>query len=121
MDFYRRSREWDALLSNRRYALIAFTDNDKPIGFVDVEIDADSANIAYYVRPEYRMKGLGKAMLEKTLSWIASQTQAVVVCAFVDPDNVASVRCLESCGFTMRPSTGDLRHYERDVLSQQKI
>jgi hypothetical protein len=64
MEFYQGAQEWFRLLSNDRHALIARIENDIPIGFVDVEIDAGHANVAYYIRSEYRKMALGKAMLE---------------------------------------------------------
>jgi RimJ/RimL family protein N-acetyltransferase len=83
-------------------AQIAY-ESSTPVGFVHYEHESDGrVALAFGVRPDLRGRGYGKRILRAVL---ASPELASVerVWGGVEPDNVASIRCLTAVGFTSEP------------------
>jgi RimJ/RimL family protein N-acetyltransferase len=81
-----------------RHGWITF-DDEGPIGFIDLEILDDEAEITYYVSPPRRRQGHGRSTLDKVVRLAAAQG-ARQIHAAVEPANAASVASLRSAGFT---------------------
>ena len=90
---------WTPLLqAPSRHGWITF-DDEGPIGFIDLEILDDEAEITYYVSPPRRRQGLGSATVDEVVRLAAGQG-ARQIHAAVEPDNLASLATLRSSGFT---------------------
>jgi len=59
---------------------------------------ADSRDIGYALIPEFQRRGIAKSALLAFLAKILTP-QVMALTATVDPDNRASIRLLEACGF----------------------
>lgn len=101
-----------------RYRFLAWED-DRPVGFIDCgtydkwvtweggpggrgvleAIDVSSGAIAYVVDPAMRGRGYGVGMISSLME-VPELAPIELFAAGVEPDNVASVRCLVAAGFT---------------------
>jgi RimJ/RimL family protein N-acetyltransferase len=59
--------------------------------------DASTGDLAFAIRPDLRGKGYGKAVLRAFLARVGRNY--VRLAAFIEPDNIASLACVRSCGF----------------------
>lgn len=59
-----------------------------------------SVVIGYMIFEEYRKQGYGSEAVEMMVSWLEEQDEVFFIDADVEPDNTASVKLLEKCGFT---------------------
>ncbi|WP_328334063.1 GNAT family N-acetyltransferase [Kribbella sp. NBC_00382] len=90
---------WTPLLqAPSRHGWITF-DETGPIGFIDLEVLDDEAEITYYVSPAHRGRGLGHATVDQVVQ-LATAVGARQVHASVDPDNAASIATLRAAAFT---------------------
>ncbi|MEV8374813.1 GNAT family N-acetyltransferase [Kribbella sp. NPDC056861] len=98
--FYGHAVErWTPLLAApSRHGWLTF-DQTGPIGFIDLEILDEEAEITYYVSPARRGQGLGRPTVEHVIE-LAGQLGAQQIHASVDAANAASLAVLRSSGFT---------------------
>jgi RimJ/RimL family protein N-acetyltransferase len=90
---------WTPLLqAPSRHGWITF-DETGPIGFIDLEVLDDEAEITYYVSPANRGRGLGGETLEQVVQ-LAAEVGAHQIHASVDPDNTPALATLRSAAFT---------------------
>jgi RimJ/RimL family protein N-acetyltransferase len=90
---------WTPLLqAPSRHGWITF-DETGPIGFIDLEVLDDEAEITYYVSPAHRGRGLGGQTLEQVVQ-LAAEVGARQIHATVDPTNEAGLATLRSAAFT---------------------
>ena len=62
--------------------------------------DADGViEVGYSVEPDWRRRGIAGEALEALLAWVDREPDVVAVIAHCAPDNVPSIRLLESHGF----------------------
>ncbi|GAA1558708.1 hypothetical protein GCM10009789_10180 [Kribbella sancticallisti] len=74
-------------------------DDEGPIGFIDLEILDDEAEITYYVSPARRRQGHGRSTLDEVVR-LAAAAGARQIHATVEPTNTACLATLRSVGFT---------------------
>ncbi|MCE7010923.1 GNAT family N-acetyltransferase [Kibdelosporangium philippinense] len=94
-------------LDQARAALVAWngynfglTQSGRLLAAVGVMPDGPgSAEIAYWVRPEQRRKGLGLRGLTKVTEWAHDQGGFTRLWLEINPDNVASSRLAERAGY----------------------
>lgn len=67
--------------------------------FMSVPDENGETEIGYGVRPEFRKLGIMSEALEALVKWALTSGGAGTVTAMTDPDNSASRRVLEKCGF----------------------
>lgn len=92
-------RRWAPLLeAPTRFGRLV-RDDTGPVGFVDLEILDDEAEITYYVVPDRRGQGLGHQTLALLVE-LAREQGATSVHAGVEPANAASLATLRAAGFT---------------------
>ncbi|WP_040454460.1 GNAT family N-acetyltransferase [Kribbella catacumbae] len=90
---------WTPLLqAPSRHGWITF-DETGPIGFIDLEILDDEAEITYYVCPTRRGQGLGRATLGHVIQ-LSTELGAEQIHASVDPTNDAGLATLRSIAFS---------------------
>lgn len=82
-----------------RHLLIAEDATGCPIGVVRFDEDGDSARVDIYLVPERHGHGLGKAMLDSALLWLARNSSVKQVHADVLAENVASRQMFAAAGF----------------------
>lgn len=92
-------KRWTPLLqAPSRHGWITF-DETGPVGFIDLEILDDEAEIMYYVSPDRRGEGLGRPTLEHVVE-LARTLGAKFIHASVDPANQPSLAILRAAAFT---------------------
>jgi GNAT superfamily N-acetyltransferase len=80
-----------------RYGWVGLA-GDEHVGFVDMEVVDEEGSLTMYIRPAFRRRGLGTALLRLA----AVEARAMNVPALVghaESDYVASIRCLVAAGF----------------------
>ncbi len=82
-----------------RHLLIAEDETGAPIGVVRFDEDGDSARVDIYLVPAQHGHGLGKAMLDAALQWLARNSAVRRVHADVLVENAASMRMFAAAGF----------------------
>ena len=77
------------------------SDDEGPVGFIDLEILDGEAEITYYVSPARRRQGLGlgRTTLAQVVT-LATDKGARQIQAAVEPTNTASLTVLRKAGFT---------------------
>ena len=65
------------------------------------------AEIGYGLAPEYWGKGYATEAVRALIRWAASQNGVRCIEAETDPDNIASQRVLEKCGFVPTGALGE--------------
>lgn len=89
------------------YYLWAGFEREELSGIVGFEADAEQVgNVLLLVNPIRRGQGYGQALLRAMLEQPETQALAGLL-AEVEADNLASLSCFESVGFTRRPVTRD--------------
>jgi len=86
------------------YFLIKFLFENKIIGVIMLEITGETGSIAIIINPDEQNKGHGKKILNLFLREINKIINRTVksIYAGILPDNIASKRCFESCGFELK-------------------
>jgi [ribosomal protein S5]-alanine N-acetyltransferase len=90
------------------------------VGWVQATVRGDRADIAYIIFPTFWRRGYAFQASRRVLQHLADDRSVRVASATVDTENVASIRLLESLGFTRlgtRPASDMPKrlehHYER--------
>ena len=65
------------------------------------------AEIGYGISEEYQSNGYATEAVKAILEWAFSHPEVVTVEAETDPDNTASIRVLEKCGFAPNGVLGE--------------
>ena len=65
------------------------------------------AEIGYGISEEYQNNGYATEAVKSVLEWAFSHPEVVAVEAETDPDNTASKRVLEKCGFVLNGVIGE--------------
>ena len=101
----------------RQYACVAY-EGDVAVGFIVFGLeDEEPASFMFFVRPDLRHQGYGKRILATAL--VAPEVADIDVWeAGVEPDNVASRRCLEAIGFTDQGRDPEWSDYLRYVYER---
>ncbi|MCL1859756.1 MAG: GNAT family N-acetyltransferase [Oscillospiraceae bacterium] len=83
------------------YFLIKALFDNKIIGAITLEIIEETGNISFMVNPDEQNKGHGRKILSLFLRQINQIIKRDIKCinAYIEPNNIASKRCFESCGF----------------------
>jgi RimJ/RimL family protein N-acetyltransferase len=74
-------------------------ENDAPVGHIQMDIQEGMGFIGFLVNPELLRRGIGKRMLTEFLNLPEAKSAGRII-AEVEEENVASIRCLLSVGFT---------------------
>ncbi len=81
--------------------VIADRTTDQPIGLINVQFRDDQvATIAYSVFPGHRGQGVAPRAVRLAASWAFSHLGLTELLLEIDPENIASVRVAQKCGFT---------------------
>ena len=65
------------------------------------------AEIGYGISEEYQNKGYATEAVKAVLDWAFAHTEVTAIEAETDPDNTASKRVLEKCGFALNGVIGE--------------
>lgn len=96
-------------ICDHRAFLVAETshsNNKKLCGYIDVDYDGKNINLyRLYILPEYQHRGLGKRLLETSLSWVLKQLpedikDSIYVVAQVEEDNLKARAFYKKMGFS---------------------
>jgi ribosomal-protein-alanine N-acetyltransferase len=104
-------RQWSRSDDGQALALaIAEAQSDKAVGHLYLgltKVDRQ-CRLGYWLIPEARRRGFGSNAVDLITRWLLTETDVYRVVAEVHPDNVASTRLLEKCGYTFE---GTLRSW----------
>ena len=93
--------------------LAAFSKAGEVVGHCFLVADKPgSAEMAFFVHQEYRMRGIGAALIKRALEW-GRVAELERVWAMTTADNGAALRLLVRCGFRLRQS--DFASVELDI------
>lgn len=82
----------------KRYLWVV-SEGENKIGFFDFEIENSKIGyLAFYIRSEYRGKGMGLLMLKEAMN-LSELKSVEMLEAGVEKDNHASIKILEKSGF----------------------
>lgn len=92
---------WSRTLRDHRRRLLIACCGNRAVGSVRFDYTGDSAEVSLYVDPDLAGLGLGRALLEASQRWIATQNPRISrVVAEIQPGNTASVRTFRAAGFS---------------------
>jgi RimJ/RimL family protein N-acetyltransferase len=98
---YAEPEQWFKLFGPKRHGWFVVAD-ERPIGFIDLEVNEGTGYFAYYVAPEFRGQGYGTATLRLTIEH-ARELGLTTLEGGVEPDNAASITALKKTGFELQP------------------
>lgn len=84
------------------YWVICLKDQDSPIGSIcywNLDPARNLAELGYELNPDWQSKGYMQEALEALIQFDFTKLGFRVITALTHPDNLASVRILERCGF----------------------
>jgi ribosomal protein S18 acetylase RimI-like enzyme len=93
--------QWRGRISDRSVTFFAYTDPvESPAGLAGVYVEDGVADlVSMWVRPGFRGRGVGEALIEAAASW-AKQHDFRTLWLWVTDMNGAARRLYERCGFT---------------------
>ena len=104
-------RQWSRNDDGQALALaIARATSNEAVGHISIGLTKvkRQCRLGYWLIPEARRQGIGSSAVHLISRWVLSETDVYRLVAEVHPDNVASRRLLELCGFTLE---GTLRSW----------
>jgi ribosomal-protein-alanine N-acetyltransferase len=111
IEFFERSAVAD---KGCRWALVK-QDGEEFLGTVGFNCFLPEAELAFHLRPEFWGLGLMREAAQEALGWLRMQGPRLKVEAYIEPENVPSIRLARRLGFD---STGTFRdRAERYVLT----
>jgi len=93
---------WRGRISDRSVTFFAYdeTDDKAPAGLAGVFVEDGAAQIvSMWVRPAFRGRGVGEALIEATASWAKSRSFPALF-LWVTESNAPARRLYARCGFT---------------------
>ena len=98
---------WEQRIANDDGTSVAFGafDGDQFIGTAAIEYETrektkhKSLLIGMFVRPDYRGRGIGRALIKAALDHARSRPGSLVMCLTLTGGNAAAQRLYQSCGF----------------------
>ena len=94
--------QWRGRISDRSVTFFAYdeTDDKAPAGLAGVFVEDGAAQIvSMWVRPAFRGRGVGEALIEATASWAKSRSFPALF-LWVTESNAPARRLYARCGFT---------------------
>jgi RimJ/RimL family protein N-acetyltransferase len=105
--------EWND--GSRLSLAIRDTANGRAVGAVELRPRAGAMDVSYVVAPAFRRRGLASRAVTAVLSWAERELNVGVVLLNCHPDNLASQRVAEKCGFReVGSDTSEIR-FARDL------
>ena len=89
-----------------RWAMI-FRESQEFAGAIGFNSIAKCAEIAYHLIPRYWGKGLMSEACRSAIRWATATIDVTAIEAFIEPANVASIRLINSLGFTATGESKD--------------
>jgi RimJ/RimL family protein N-acetyltransferase len=101
--FVAESIEGRALGHEHAFAIVG--DDDSLLGVVGLRLTADPPTVGYWIAPEARGRGLATAATAAISAWAFATFGSSRLALHAEPDNRASCRVAEKCGFMRVPGT----------------
>ena len=113
---YEEHENWfNNMMQNPNRIQYIMMDGDVPVGQIRLDISGDEAEISYSIAPDKRGKGYGKQIISLSKKVVLDNYPVVrKLKAAVKSQNMASISCFESNGFSERYCK-DHRIYELNV------
>jgi RimJ/RimL family protein N-acetyltransferase len=91
------------------------TTDGEAIGWVELRLDGEQAEVSYNVAAELRGQGIAPSALSALLTWAATQIGLRWAHLACHVDNVASQRVAEKCGFSFIGRYSNEFKFEREL------
>lgn len=104
-------RQWSRNDDGQALALaVADADSNEAVGHIYLGLTRvkRQCRLGYWLIPDARRQRYGSSAVALISRWLLTETDVYRVVAEVHPENVASIRLLESCGYTLE---GTLRSW----------
>ena len=101
--FVAESIDGRALGSEYSFAIVG--EDDGLLGVVGLRLTADPPTVGYWIAPEARGRGLATAATAAISAWAFATLGPTRIALHAEPDNLASRRVAEKCGFMRVPGT----------------
>ena len=88
-------------------------------GVVDLDVEARQGEIGYVVAPEARGRGVAGPRLRLVTDWALDGLGLQRVELHIDPDNDASIRVAERCGYVREGVLRSL-HFKEDIARRHR-
>lgn len=85
--------------------MIAETASRVPVGQVRLDVSSQRATISISIAAEYRSAGFGRPMIRKATQFAFWQLGVSGVDAFIKPENAASLKVFQHCGFRLKTNS----------------
>ncbi len=103
-----------SLITPSRHIYIGHLPSGKKIGVCrfDVAAERNTAEVSINLNPQYRGKGLSSQLLSVAISrfWKNSSMELL---ATVKKENIGSIKCFETAGFTFEREDGECMYYRK--------
>ena len=100
----------DSLESDAREIYLGLDDQaNEPIGMVrfDFDVTQASSEVSINLNPGWREKGISESLLSGAIEAFQHQRSFVLI-AQIKPQNSASIKCFENCGFALESDSSEL-------------
>jgi RimJ/RimL family protein N-acetyltransferase len=101
--FVAESNEGRALGNEYSFAIVG--EHDDLLGVVGLRLTVDPPTVGYWIAPEARGRGLATAATTAVSAWAFATLGSSRIALHAEPDNIASRRVAEKCGFLRVPGT----------------
>lgn len=92
-----RHLRWLGATLKRKDRWLLIAENDRtPVGTIRIDFHPEYSELSWTVAPDWRGNGYGTAMLAEVLNKLSG-----MIVAEIKPDNAASIRMAEKCGFKL--------------------
>jgi RimJ/RimL family protein N-acetyltransferase len=96
--FVAQAIEWRALGREMTFAIVADSD-DELVGMAGVRLSDEPPTVGYWMAPEARGRGLASAATRALTAWAFATFGPARIALHAEPENHASLRVAEKCGF----------------------
>jgi RimJ/RimL family protein N-acetyltransferase len=77
-------------------------EDGEPVGCVQLDIHLDQIGyFGFYTCPSLRRQGYGKRILQALIQFVDSEGRVKQLIGTAEPENIASIRCMQSAGFVL--------------------
>ena len=117
-----RASRWIREVESEAELLVAMDRDSSQIAgvlilFIDLNADAPDrmVRIGYLISPRFRGKGIATELVRGLIDWCRDSADRYSITAGTHPENIASARVLEKCGFSETSSTGSETIYSIEL------
>ena len=109
LDFASHCQWLESVLQDPNRCLLFGLDDAIPIGVLRFDLAVHRADIHVYLDPEKTQKGMGTQLIQTGCKWLKQHYAHIqTIEAIILPENIASQKAFEKCGFQKADKTTSL-------------